>query len=1183
MKSIDIFPWNKHFNIGLKTVDEQHRKLVKILNRLATLTAYKSKKQNISIVLDELIDYTCYHFKEEEEIWSKYLSHNSLTHEHQKAHKNFLETVLRFKAEQHEKSVADLADEALSFLSKWLASHILDTDRHMAYIVIALQNGDTLEDAKVVAKDKMNGSSSILIDIILSTYNALSSNTLNLMRELKTHRVYENQMSYQEEYIKLLLNLSTSFVNLPLDQLDFAIQESLAKMSTFVDADRSYIFNYDMQAKTVSNTYEWCSEGITPQIDELKNIPIKKISGWFAAHSKGQNVLVQDVLELPKGALRNLLVSQSIQSLVTIPIMQDDICKGFVGFDSVKNKHYFSEDEIELLNLFSKLLSNIDDRKRTEAELSHEKSFLKTLIQTIPDLIWLKNPDGIYLACNTRFEDFFGAKEKEIVGKSDYDFVDKELADFFRFYDKKAIDSKKTSVNEKKVSFASDGHTEMLQTTKVPMYNAQNKLLGILGIARDITQQQELYKKLKFERDYFETYLDTVEAMIISLDTTGKILLVNRKTCELLGYTQDELIGENWFEKCLLQPEGINKVYPFFLKILKNNTEGTEYFENSVKTKSGEDKLIAWHNSYIRDDNGKIISTLSAGEDITERQKQQRHLEYIAHYDALTGLPNRVLLSDRIQQAMVQTNRHNLSIAVVYLDLDKFKFINDTYGHDYGDKFLASMAENMKATLRDGDTIARLGGDEFVAVLLDLKSHEDSLATIKRLLHECSREILINGTQMQVTASLGVTFFDKGDDLDADQLLRQSDQAMYQAKLLGKNRYYLFDAQKDKKTRTYHESLDEIKKALLNDEFTLYYQPKVNMKTTQVIGLEALIRWEHPKHGLLLPDSFLPVIEGHTLSVEFGSWVLKSALKQISQWKEKGLDIAVSINVDAMQLQDIHFVEKLKILLNKNPYVNPKNIMLEILETSALEDIVHVSKVMQECKDIGVSFSLDDFGTGYSSLTYLKRLPAKELKIDKSFVRGMLEDVDDLAILDGVLGLVKAFRREVIAEGVESVEHGKMLLKLGCENAQGYIIARPMPAENIINWVKQYKPNKEWTEVLSISIDEMPLLYALVEHKAWRNDIFSYLKDMRKIPPILSYKECRLGSLIYEEGKKEYGKHPAFEKFEKLHHTLHDVASVIIEKYENNTLEDVQTSIKEIDKLSKNMIKIFQQIEDKEA
>jgi diguanylate cyclase (GGDEF)-like protein len=438
-------------------------------------------------------------------------------------------------------------------------------------------------------------------------------------------------------------------------------------------------------------------------------------------------------------------------------------------------------------------------------------------------------------------------------------------------------------------------------------------------------------------------------------------------------------------------------------------------------------------------------------------------LERIAHFDALTHLPNRLLLADRLRQTMPQAVRREQQLAVAYLDLDGFKAINDLHGHNVGDQLLIALAAAMNDTLRDGDTLARLGGDEFVAVLIDLKDVGSCAPMLNRLLEVASSPIQLGMDILQVSASIGVAFYPQDNDVDADQLMRQADQAMYQAKLAGKNRYHVFDSTQDSSIRVHHESLDRIRLALSQREFVLHYQPKVNMLSGKVIGAEALIRWQHPQKGLLPPAKFLPIVEDHQLAIDIGEWVIDAALTQIEQWQLTGLDIPVSVNIGARQLQQIDFFERLTSILRMHPEVNPSSLELEVLETSALADIAQVSQLIEDCAQIGVLFALDDFGTGYSSLTYLKRLRVAQLKIDQSFVRDMLDDPDDLAILEGIIGLAAAFNRKVIAEGVETIAHGTMLLHLGCELAQGYGIARPMPPEDFPVWASNWRPDAAWS------------------------------------------------------------------------------------------------------------------------
>ena len=438
-------------------------------------------------------------------------------------------------------------------------------------------------------------------------------------------------------------------------------------------------------------------------------------------------------------------------------------------------------------------------------------------------------------------------------------------------------------------------------------------------------------------------------------------------------------------------------------------------------------------------------------------KKYEKQLEYVAHYDPLTGLPNRVLKSDRLHQAILQVNRKGGYLAVVYLDLDGFKEVNDKYGHGVGDQLLVGVSLRMKNALREGDTLARLGGDEFVAIIADMADTTIAIPVMQRLLDAASQPIIIDEKIINVTASIGVSFYpQENENVDGDQLIRQADQAMYLAKQSGKNKYHIFDSEHDKDIRIQHENLERIHQALKENEFELYYQPKVNMKTGEIVGAEALIRWNHPEKGLVPPLDFLPLIEEHKLSVDIGEWVINAALKQINEWEKIGFVLHVSVNIGALQLLQGDFLERLKLILSAYPVDIASLLEIEILETSALENVAGAAHIVNECRAMGIHFSLDDFGTGYSSLSYLKRIPVATLKIDQSFVRDMLDDADDLAILEGIIGLAGAFKRGVIAEGVETVEQGKYLLKLGCDLAQGYAIARPMPVSQFMRWREKW-------------------------------------------------------------------------------------------------------------------------------
>lgn len=577
------------------------------------------------------------------------------------------------------------------------------------------------------------------------------------------------------------------------------------------------------------------------------------------------------------------------------------------------------------------------------------------------------------------------------------------------------------------------------------------------GSFTDITERKRAEGALRESEMFMRGIFDNAAEGIWVIDTQRCTIKANRAMCSMLGTAEDAMMGVSIFQFVDAQNA---EIFRARAAITQEGGVGTAY-EIELTTAQGRKLSCLFNSSPLRDADGNISGSFAVVSDITPMKEHQRQLEHIAHYDALTGLPNRVLLADRLQQALAQTGRRQTLMALVYCDLDGFKPINDNHGHEVGDALLVALSNRLKETLREGDTLARLGGDEFVVVLMDLTEVAECERVLARMLAAAALPVSIKDLVLTVSASMGVTLFPL-DNSDADTLLRHADQAMYVAKQSGRNRYHFFDVDQDVAIKMRHESLEHIGRALDQNEFVLYYQPKVNMRTGTVIGAEALIRWQHPQRGLLLPGVFLPVIEDHAISVAVGEWVIATALAQMREWNAAGLNITVSVNVGARQFLQPDFVQRLSALLAVCPQVQPQQLELEILETSALEDLAQVSKLMHACRALGVGFALDDFGTGYSSLTYLRRLPADLLKIDQSFVRAMLEDPDDLAIVKGVVGLAQAFHRRVLAEGVETVAHGAVLLPLGCELAQGYGIARPMPANEIPRWMATWRPDSAW-------------------------------------------------------------------------------------------------------------------------
>ncbi len=540
-------------------------------------------------------------------------------------------------------------------------------------------------------------------------------------------------------------------------------------------------------------------------------------------------------------------------------------------------------------------------------------------------------------------------------------------------------------------------------------------------------------------------------------------------------------------------------------------------------------------------ENGVISSTV----DVTQLIEREISLERQAHYDALTRLPNRVLLADRMKQAIAHSKRTGETLAVCLMDLDGFKPVNDTLGHKAGDQLLQEIARRLEETIRADDTAARIGGDEFTLLLGGLKSPQQAEQVLQRVLDAIAMPCAIAGQAVRVTASIGVTLF-PGDVADGDQLMRHADQAMYKAKEAGKSRYHMFNPAIESRIRANQGLLRRIEDALDKGQFALHYQPKVDCRTGTVVGMEALVRWQHPVLGLRSPGEFLPLIEHDDIIVRLGEWVINEALRQMAEWRGAGIDLAVSVNVSARQFLRGGFDARLAEMLSAHLPGLERRLELELVETAALEDIAAVRTVMAHYQKLGMRFSLDDFGTGYSSLVHLKRLAVDVLKVDQTFVRDMLDDPGDLAIVQGVIGLASAFGQKVVAEGVESIEQILLLLELGCDIMQGYGIARPMPAERVPGWLAGFQADPRWRLARSQypMRSDFELLLMEVSHRHWLERTRVAMQQSGELPAP-GYDSCRFTQWYAEAGIRRYGGLTEFREIDMIHRKVHKQAEAL--------------------------------------
>jgi diguanylate cyclase (GGDEF)-like protein/PAS domain S-box-containing protein len=534
--------------------------------------------------------------------------------------------------------------------------------------------------------------------------------------------------------------------------------------------------------------------------------------------------------------------------------------------------------------------------------------------------------------------------------------------------------------------------------------------------------------------------------MIVSAaDPDMPLVYVNRAFEQVTGYSREEAIGRN----CRFL-QGTDRDQPELDKIrraIAERHDGQALVRNYRK-----DGSLFWnmlHVTPVRDPRSDTVTHFVGVQyDITEIKRYQEELEHQANHDALTGLANRNLLTDRLQQSLALAHRFERPFSLAVIDLDNFKLVNDSLGHDFGDRLLKIAAERLVACVREGDTVARLGGDEFVLLVTEQELDDSVYRVIQRVMAAISQPFVIDQREFKVTCSVGIASFPR-DGEDADMLLRNADTAMYRAKDLGRNTFQLYSSEMNANLGERLTLETDLWNALERNEFVLHYQPKVALKTGRIIGMEALLRWRHPVSGMMPPGKFIPVAEESSLIVEIGKWVIREACAQNKAWQDDGMRyVPVAVNISARQLQEKDLVETVRTTL-RTTGLRAEHLEIELTESAVMLNAEETINTMALLRGMDVRISLDDFGTGYSSLSYLKRFPVTGLKIDQSFVRDLASDPDDAAIVRAIIVVAQELMLDVTAEGVETIEQLEFLKAHGCGEAQGYYFARPVPAADM--------------------------------------------------------------------------------------------------------------------------------------
>ncbi|CAN5279544.1 EAL domain-containing protein [soil metagenome] len=740
--------------------------------------------------------------------------------------------------------------------------------------------------------------------------------------------------------------------------------------------------------------------------------------------------------------------------------------------------------------LIARLQHEAQQSQSAQFMLAERLHLAQMLSDAIPSAVFFKNKNAEYLGCNAAYEEFFGVRRSDIIGKTAHDVFPAQIAKDVHASDLELLQNGLMQRHEVPAPH-SDGSMRQIIYQKAAYRGDGGEIDGLVGIIIDITELKEAQLTISRQKDFLSALIDNLPVGVIAKDAKDnyRFTIWNTQSEKIFGLPRDEMIGKGDYdffakdeadffrttdEKVMRDKKIINvpsekvtgKHGEFLARTIKVPLLGEDgspdtllaILEDITESKKTEETLAQYRDqleNLVKERTGELEQTNELlRTEIQQRKDGERQIEYLAYYDVLTALPNRTLLRDRITQAVESATRNGWYMALLTIDLDQFKNINDSLGHAAGDKLLKAVAERLRAQVRKEDTVARIGGDEFVLLLPNLKSIEHSSRVAEKVLADAMLPYFIDHQELHITASIGISICpDNGTGSLA--LIRCADTAMYEAKAAGRNGFAFFNPEMTKRAFETLRIGNELRHAIENDEFVLHYQPKIDLASGRIIGAEALIRWQHPERGLVFPGYFIGIAEETGLIQPMGEWVMRTACRQNKAWQTAGLPpIGIAVNLSARQFVRSQ-IEQITAGVLQETGLDARYLELEITESMIMQNAEKAIAVMQALKDIGAKLSIDDFGTGYSSLSYLKRFPIDTLKIDQSFVRDLGDDADDAAIVTAIIGLAKSLDLRVIAEGVEKKEQLEFLREKGCDEVQGYFFSKPIPAADFEKLLRQ--------------------------------------------------------------------------------------------------------------------------------
>ena len=692
---------------------------------------------------------------------------------------------------------------------------------------------------------------------------------------------------------------------------------------------------------------------------------------------------------------------------------------------------------------FTTLTATLTAKQQSEAAAEKSQRLLQAIMNSAPTLIYVFDREGRLLFCNQQFEKAVGHSRESMIGTLRTDFLPAAIAEQHHNNDQSVL-ANGLALSIEESNQENDGEHTYL-TLKSALRDADGEISAVIGVSTDITSRKKAEKDLQLASTIFA---NTADGIIVT-DPAGTIVLTNPAFTQITGYSAAEAQGKN--PRILQSDHQDAGFYRTMWQAL--GSVGLWQGEIWNRRKNGE-LFPEWLSiTTVLDPCGAVSNYVGVFSDISAIKRSQAELEHLAHFDPLTELPNRSLFHDRLSHALERAGRYNQHVAVMVLDLDRFKTVNDSLGHPIGDQLLQQVAHRLKDCVRVEDTVARLGGDEFSVVLANLKSGDNIVDIARKILDSIERPFSINGHAAMVSTSIGIAVFPE-DGTTPDLLIRNADAAMYQSKAAGRNTYHYYQPEMTQAAQRRLASEQALRRVIERQEFEVWYQPQLNLATGGLIGAEALVRWRDPERGLIPPNEFIPLAESTGMIIPIGEQVLRQVCQDIAKWQTSNLNPGkVGVNVAGPQLFRSDFIGLLCDVIEKFA-IPPSALEIEITETCVLDNPELARQLLDTIQDMGISIAIDDFGTGYSSLSHLKKLPIDTLKIDRSFVSDLPDHPHDIAITRAILAMGRSLGFDVIAEGVETKEQQKFLLDEGCIQGQGYLFAKPMPIKEFTDWLR---------------------------------------------------------------------------------------------------------------------------------